>query len=245
MHPLDNDNLKAQIEDLQGLSFSFRQALSILRWLGYGLLLFTFFDWLDVLTPLKFMNPLWEFQTIGALVEKVVIPLLGFVLIFSGGEVNRRRWESSLLKFLSWLTLGIGILYILMIPLGVINTVRINETNSSQVLSQVDKQVAQIKAVQSQLQAVNNESQMQALLQNLQKGGLAITPKPGESLATIKSDLSRFMTGAKQKLENQAKEARSNQQFALFKSSIKWNLGAVIAGVWFIGIWRLSEWARF
>lgn len=245
MFPLDNENLKTQIEDLEGLSFSFRQALSIFRWLGYGLLLFTLFDWLDVLTPLKFMNPLWEFQTIGALVEKVIVPLLGFVLVFSGAEVNRRRWEASILKFLSWFTLVIGILYLLMVPLGLLNTIRINEINSSQVLSQVDKQVAQIKAVQTQLQTVNNEAQMQELLKALQKGGLAITPKPGESVETIKKDLNSFMTGAKEKMENQAKEARSNQQFALFKSSIKWNLGAVIAGVWFIGIWRLSEWARF
>jgi hypothetical protein len=178
-------------------------------------------------------------------VEKVVVPLLAFVLVFSGAEVNRRRWEASLLKFLSWFTLVIGILYLLMVPLGLLNTIRINEINSSQVLSQVDKQVSQIKAVQTQLQTVSNEAQMQELLQALQKGGLAITPKPGESIETIKKDLSSFMTGAKEKMENQAKEARSNQQFALFKSSIKWNLGAVIAGVWFIGIWRLSEWARF
>jgi hypothetical protein len=52
---------------------------------------------------------------------------------------------------------------------------------------------------------------MQELLQALQKGGLTIAPKPGESVETIKKNLSSFMTGAKEKIENQAKEARSTQ----------------------------------
>ena len=106
MFPIDDNSLQNPLEDLenletsddiesiQELDFSFRQAISILRFLGYALLLFTLFDLADTLTPLQLMNPNWEFQTIGALVEKVVVPLMGFVLIFTGAMTERNQWES-------------------------------------------------------------------------------------------------------------------------------------------------------
>lgn len=244
MFPVDNDTFSSQVEDIKEIDYSFRQAVSILRWLGYGLLLFTIFDWVDTLTPLQFMNPLWEFQTIGSFVEKVVVPLLGFVLIFTGANAGRRGWELRLIPFLSWLTLILGILYCLMVPLGVINTVRINEINTTQFTSQLDKQMAQIQTVKSQLSTVNNEAELQVLIATLQKGGIAITPNPGQSLENIKKDLTLFVTGSEEKLKAQVKEARSNQQLGLLKRSIKWNVGALIAGVWFIGIWRMTDWAR-
>ncbi|MEB3310455.1 MAG: HpsJ family protein [Snowella sp.] len=244
MFPVDNDTLSHSVEDIKEIDYSFRQAVGILRWLGYGLLLFTIFDWADTLTPLQFMNPLWEFQTIGALVEKVVVPLLGFVLIFTGANSGRRIWESRLVGFLSWLTLLLGILYCLMVPLGVINTVRINEINTSQFTGQLDKQITQIREVKSQLSGVDNEAQLQGIIRTLQRGGIAITPNPGESVENIKQDLTTFIAGSEEKLKAQVKEARANQQLSLLKRSIKWNVGALIAGVWFIGIWRMTDWAR-
>ncbi len=249
MFPSDNNdfsnNLNSSAEEIQGLSFGLTQALNVFHWLGYGLLLLTLFDWIDTLTPLKFMNPLWEFQTIGAFVEKVVVPLLGFALIFSGGNWARRSWERSLLKILSWLALGLGILYLLMVPLGILNTVRLDETNKTQILNFTDKQLGPIKTLKSQLEGVGSDAQLSAVLEEVKKGGLSIQPKPGESYETVKNDLTEFLSGAQRKVETQAKEARSTQQIALFKNSVKWNLGALIAGVWFIGIWRLTGWARF
>ncbi len=244
MFPLDDDSFNRQAEDIKEIDFSFRQAVGILRWLGYGFLLFTLFDWADTLTPLQFMNPSWEFQTIGALVEKVVVPLMGFALIFTGATMGRSRWELRFLRVLSWFALVLGLLYCLMLPLGIINTVRLNEIGKTQVTAQLDKQMAQIKEVKSQLASITNPEQLQQVLTTLQKGGIAITPKPGESVETIKKDLFTFMSGAEERLKTQAKTTRSAQELALLKRSVKWNLGALVSGVWFIGIWRMSRWAR-
>lgn len=57
--------------------------------IGYGLLLFFLFDIVDLFFPPRFMNPIWEFQTIGALIERVPLPLIGLVLVFYG-EKNYR-----------------------------------------------------------------------------------------------------------------------------------------------------------
>ena len=33
------------------------------------------------------MNPAWEFQTFGGLVERVAVPLIGLVFVFYGKEI--------------------------------------------------------------------------------------------------------------------------------------------------------------
>ena len=59
----------------------------ILRLLGYGLLLMAVVDLFFLLIPPQFMNPLWEFQTMGAVVERIPLTLLGIVLTFYGEKV--------------------------------------------------------------------------------------------------------------------------------------------------------------
>ncbi len=49
---------------------------SLFRLVGYGLLVLALFDLIHILIPLQLMNPMWEFQTVGALVERVPVPLL-------------------------------------------------------------------------------------------------------------------------------------------------------------------------
>ena len=42
----------------------------------------------------------------------------------------------------------------------------------------------------------------------------------------------------------QAEPIRSQDRLSLWKSSVKWNLGALVSGVLFIRIWRGTHWAR-
>ena len=53
----------------------------ILRLLGYGLLLMAVVDLFFLLIPPQFMNPLWEFQTMGAVVERIPLTLQVFVVV--------------------------------------------------------------------------------------------------------------------------------------------------------------------
>lgn len=82
------------------------QSIYRLRWVGYGLLLLALFDTIEVLTPPQFTNPAWEFQTIGALVERVPVPLLGLVLVFFWGifqsQPIRRNFPENLVVVLSF-----------------------------------------------------------------------------------------------------------------------------------------------
>ncbi|MFN5516398.1 MAG: HpsJ family protein [Cyanobacteriota bacterium] len=245
MRPLDNHELSPPPSpELQELDFSVRQALQILRWLGYGLLIFTLIDWIYTLTPLKAMNPIWEFQTIGLLVDKVIVPLLALSLVFAGAELERGRWELRFLKLLSWLTLLIGILYLLLVPLGILNTVRIDQLNQRQINRTEESQLNAIRSVESRIPEIVSEDQLNEVIYLLNQGGLQVSPMPGQSLDSIKSDLTTFTRGAREKLGAQLQDALKQQRFDLLRNSVKWNLGAFIAAVWFIGFWRLSEWTR-
>lgn len=245
MRPFDDPDLPPPPPtEFQELDFSVRQALQILRWLGYGLLIFTLIDWIYTLTPLKFMNPIWEFQTIGLLVDKAVVPLLGLSLVFAGAELERGQWELRFLKLLSWLTLLIGILYLLLVPLGILNTVRIDQLNQRQINRTAESQLNAIRSVESRIPNLVTEAQLNEVIYLLNQGGLQVSPAPGQSIDSIKGDLNTFIRGAREKLGAQLQEALKRQRFDLLRNSVKWNLGAFIAAVWFIGLWRLSEWTR-
>ncbi len=242
--PSDTDLLKAQVGELHEGDFAFRQSVKVIRWVGYAFLIFTLMQWIYLLVPLKFMNPNWEFQTIGGFVEQVIIPLLGFALVFFGADLERRRWEFSLVKVLSWLCLVLGLFYLLMVPLGIVNTVRINEINKRNLLSRQDQRIEVIERVKSQVSAIATQEQLQILLSELQQAGLSIQAKPGQPLTAIKTDLTKFMDSTQAKFKTGVSEAGKARQFQLYKNSIRWNLGALIAGIWFIYLWRLSEWTR-
>jgi large-conductance mechanosensitive channel len=245
-----NKSLNAQIANLNQTTnefsrfiFAMVDSLPIIRWIGYGLLILALFDVIEMFIPARFMNPNWEFQTIGALVERVAVPLIGLAFVFLAGLSERGNKEGIILKFLSWLTLLLGIIYFLIVPLGVVNTVRIYKQQQQQITARLNQQKTVIEQVKKNLDGPVTEAQMQQLLARL-NGGSAPEIKSQEELQQAKQQLSTFIDKGESELETQVQAARSNQRLNLFKKSIKWNLGALIAGALFITIWRSTAWAR-
>ncbi|MEO0684476.1 MAG: HpsJ family protein [Cyanobacteria bacterium J06649_11] len=142
-----NKSLLGQIANLNQIAsdnsrfiFGMVDSISIMRWVGYGLLILALFDVMEMFIPARFMNPNWEFQTFGALVEKVAVPLIGFAFVFLAGLNDRGNREGIILKILSWLTLLLGIIYFITVPLGVINTVRIYKQQQGQITVRLNQQ---------------------------------------------------------------------------------------------------------
>lgn len=88
-------NLNQTTNDLSRFVFGMVDSLSIVRWVGYGLLILALFDVIEMFVPANFMNPNWEFQTFGALVERVAVPLIGFVFIFLAGLNEREKKRNN------------------------------------------------------------------------------------------------------------------------------------------------------
>ncbi len=240
----DNENLKQKVQKISDFSLIILRSLSLWRWVGYGFLILFFVDLVEIIVPSNFLNPEWEFRVMGAVIERVAVPLIAVLLIFYGGNYLRSRWETSILKILSWLTLVGGIVLILLIPLGIVNTVRIYQQNNAQINQQVNQNLTVLQQIETRLDTVKTKEEMQQLLSLLSSRGNAPEIENFEQLEQVKGKLSEFISNSRRQVTTRAKMTYKQRRIALFKSSGKWNLGALISGVLFINAWRFTKWAR-
>ncbi|MBE9127762.1 MULTISPECIES: HpsJ family protein [unclassified Coleofasciculus] len=244
MPELDNDKQTETVQELKKVSISLLRSIGIFHWLGYGLLVLALFDVIEILVPPQFMNPVWEFQTLGALVERVPVPLIGLALVFYGERNYRANWEIPLLKVLSWLSLLVGILFLLLVPLGIIDTLRINQQNSQRITSQIEQQIAQIQQVKGALEQAQTKEEMEQILSSIDSQGRTPTIRDSAQLTEVKQQISSFITQGEAGMKAQAQATRTQQRLSLLESSVKWNLGALVSGALYIGIWRSTSWLR-
>ena len=218
-----------------------QKTLSIIRMVGYGLLLLSCIDLLYVLLPPELTNPVWEYQTMGDLAKLAPVPLLALMLVFYGETFSRKRIERPILRFLSWLTLVIAIVFFLLLPLTLFDSVRISRFNNEQITAQVDQQKLQIDATKKQLEKANPE-QLQSLIPKPdEKGNLPDAPKnPEQAKQQILGNLQK----AKDQADAQATQARSNLRLNLFKNTAKLIFQVLIAGSIFAYVWKCTQWAR-
>ncbi len=219
------------------------QSIYRLRWIGYGLLVLALMDAIQVLIPPAagaVGNPEWVLQTIGALVERVPVPLLGLVLVFFGEDMDRTGLEKTVLSLLSWVSLLLALLCLLLIPPGLAYTVQINNQNNQQIAAQVAGQLKQLEEVETQV-SKGTPQDIQNLASQLNNLGLQVdSQKPEE----VRGQILEKVTAAKKGIEPQAQATRSNLRTALLKNSVKWNLGALISSALFFTIWRSTGWTR-
>ena len=241
-----NDNLKLQqkVEKIGDFSLNILRSLSLWRWIGYGFLILFCFDLIEILVPPNLLNPRWEFQTMGAIIERMAIPLIAILLIFYGGNYLRSRGEVLILKILSWLTLLVGIVLILLIPLGIVNTVRIDRQNTNQIQQQVDQRREVLQELETRLEQVQTQTEMELLLNQISRAGNAPEIQDVEQLKEIKENLAEFIENSRTQITNQSETTRQQQRLSLLESSVKWNLGALISAFLWFTAWRLTKWAR-
>lgn len=211
-----------------------------LRLVGYGLLLFAVVDVVQLLYPPQLTNAVWELQTMGAIVERLPVPLLGLVMIFFGEEYDRRMWEDLFLKFVSWFCLLLALLFFLLVPLGVVNTMRINTQNSARIEAQSQARLQELEQVEKQV-SQGTAQDLRTLAIELNRLGLPVDTQKTDEL---KSEILSRVTAAKEQLPAQTEGTRKNQRRVLLKNAIKWNIGALVSSLLFFYIWRGTRWAR-
>lgn len=244
MSDSDTQQLIKKVESLWKASTELLEFFVMVRGVGYGLLLLFLFDFIYLFIPPGFMNPAWEFQTFGAVVDRIAVPLIALVLIFWGGRNGRFKFEFSLLKGLSWLSLIAGILLLLAVPVGILNTVRLDRQANAQISKQIEQSKTQIKQIQERVSSVTTEAQMQELITQLNRSSNAPKIEGSQQLETVKKELASSLTQGESSLMAQAQNAQSNQRLSLLKNSVKWNLGSLIASALFFWVWLLTAWIR-
>jgi len=144
------------------------------------------------------------------------------------------------LKVLSWVCLLLGLVFLLMLPLGIFGTIYVNNQNNQQITTQADQQLAQLQQVEERLKKGTPEDLRNLAGELTRLGVPADTQNPQE----LKSQILSRITPAKERLKTQSATVQSNQRLGLFKNAVKWLLGALISSVLFFTIWRGTDWAR-
>lgn len=214
---------------------------SLIRLVGYGLLGLTLIDFISLILPLQLMDSVWELQTMGAFIERIPVPLLGIAFIYYGERSYRAPIENFLLRWLSYLSLILGIFFLLMIPLGINNTVRIALTNNAIINQELFTKVEQIDKFKNKMTAANSPAEIQAVLQKQSYQGKLPDAINAEK---FKAQFIKELNNTENDLRKQIEAVRSKKRWELLKKSIKWNLGALIASCLFFVIWKDTLWAR-
>lgn len=215
-------------------------ALSLFEIGGYGLLLLSLVDTLAILIPPRFTDPAWELQTIGALADRVPVPLLGFLLVFTVKEQVRSKLQIRFLGALSWLALLIGLILLLLIPLGLSDFLRINRQTNTQIQAQGAQQLARLNQAEQQLKQATG-AQIQQLAERLSPQAPSLETQDPQAL---KQQLLSQVATTETEIQAGIKQTQISQRNSLLKKVTSWCLQALIAGIVFIWIWRRTRWAR-
>jgi hypothetical protein len=201
----------------------------LFRIVGYALLALSLFDIVDVFVPPLFTNPAWEFQMVRSLVERVPVPLLGAVLVFSGEK------SLKIFKVLSWACLIAGMLFFLLIPLGINAGWRLDRQSEQELTTRVNQQANQLQQLQAVLNKATTPAEIQSVLTRLNPQAGAV---PTQNVDQLKTQLLTRIADGQSQLKNQAATNRANAQRLLIKNIVKSVLGALVSGTIFILIWR-------
>jgi competence protein ComGC len=207
------------------------------RWGGYGLLILAFLDLLESLIPPAFMNPAWELQLMGITIERSPVLLLAFLFIFHAEWLRRARWERLLLPILSWGSMVVGILFLLMIPLLMLNMSRVNVAGGAQITAQLEQQVAQARSVQENV----STAQGAALEELLRRLGRNVT---AANVEEVRQEVLAEVRKAHDELQRRAEEMRTTQKRNLHKRTYKHASQAGVVGGVLILLWLNTGWAR-
>jgi len=219
--------------------FSARLATSIFpfRYVGYGMMALVLIDWLTILIPPSLFNPVWEFQTFGSLVDRAPLLLIAILFVFYGGAQARRKGEELFLKALSWGCLLLSVLFLLSVPLGIVNTLRINTENTQVLTAQYNQELAQAEQFENELRNTSPAD----LIDLVEQEGIAVeTDNPGN----LKEALLAQVSERKTELEQNFQRTQVGDRRILIKNSVKWNLGALIIAALLFTLWRTTDWAR-
>ncbi|WP_299487917.1 HpsJ family protein [Acaryochloris sp. IP29b_bin.137] len=200
----------------------------VLRLTGYALLLLTLVDTLATILPPQLLDPAWELETIGRLVERSPVPLIGFALVASGGRRFRQSLDRLCFKAVPALAIIIGLAYCLMIPLGISDSLRLSNQHqtASETLIQQAADIQKLEQRLSEAPASDVAEWAQKFQPNLAEG---------QNQAEIKAGVLAQLKANQASLNAQISRA-SQQPAQLQKRTIKWLVGALVAGLSFLYI---------
>lgn len=213
--------------------------------IGYGFLGLTLFDHINIIYPAKIFEPTWIVETLGQITERIPTLWIGLLLVFFRREGFTRKWELGVLKFLSWLTLILGIIYLLMTPMLIGNTARVYRLIDTQIDAKASEQSQKLERAKEQINATN-EKDISAYLQYQRQNSSinrTLNTPPVQS-KQFKENLLLQANRNLSELQVNTQNYKTSQFTELIKRTAKWTLGNLLSTFVCVWIWHLTRWTR-
>lgn len=213
---------------------SLRTGLPIL---GIVMLAASLVDYLHLLLPLKLLGFNEELALLGRLVSNMWGVIFGFVFLLLPLGQTMSHTAIRLRAWLSWLSLVSAIFYLLLIPLLIRDTKRMDAWVESQRFD-AKEQIQQKE--QTTLDIVDNLQKDEDLAANLVKYGsdpeLLKRQNTEQKRIELKSVVNNFFKQAYTNIDDQ----RAAMKFNIYKDAVKYTLHALMAFGSLLAIWIYS-----
>ncbi|MBD2188545.1 HpsJ-like protein, cyanoexosortase A-associated [Pseudanabaena mucicola] len=216
---------------------------NLLRFAGYGLLLLTISNFADALIPPRFgQDPTWEFTALGKLVGTSPVPIIGLILVFYGESAARSAFGKKILKFLSWISLFLSILYVLMLLIGISAAIRINNNNNAQASLTLSQQVAQFNTAKENLKNTNDANLLRAA-EFLERQSPNV-PLDKSNPVLLRQQIETEIGRSEERIRSNIQDGQNRAFRQLIKQAGKWYFEAIVSAFILFGIWSQTKWAR-
>ncbi len=216
---------------------------NLLRLAGYGLLLLAFSNFVDALFPPQFgKDATWEFSALGKLGGTSPVPIIGLILVFYGESTARSAFGKKILNFLSWLSLLLSIVYILMLLIGVSAAIRINSDNTTQASFALSKQLSQFNTAKENLKNTNDSNLLRAA-EFIEKRSPNIKLNKTNS-TELRKQLEAEIGKNETAIRTNIQDGQNRAFRQLIKQAGKSYFEAIVSAFVLFGIWSQTKWTR-
>jgi amino acid transporter len=232
MNKQDVRELQQELKYLQIGNASFLSSIPLLHFTGYGILILTAIQVAAIIIPVNLFDPYWQLETLAKILDCSPIFLVGLIFIFYGKDLYRDRREKYLLKILHHLALATGTIFILLIPLGIIDTNVIYQSHQQQDNLPINSQVAMVSNTYDLINLLNQQPINQIVLNISQQG----------QVEQVKIQLLDSPQQSWQKLKNNLQVQQNNRFFYFVQTTFKSNIASLITGIILLKIWQKNKW---
>jgi len=214
---------------------------NILRIGGYTLFITWIFEIISYFFPLGFTDPIWEFETMGKIVNAGGTILVSLALIFLGSSEVNLRLEKNIIKGLSWFCLFLAIFHFVMLPLGLGNTWRIKNKLDVEVGLIVSQRMENLRQLEAKIKGANSDKELTDLFNSLVPPEKRSVEFKDANTQEIKTKMLAEITKSAPKFRAEAEASKVKPFQLLIKDAVKTNFGTLIFSVAFMYFWRFSR----
>jgi hypothetical protein len=222
--------------ELKLFNLSIYRSVALIHWIGYGLLIFGFLDIFFLLISPSWVTPGWFLLVLEQFVAFVPVLLIGFGLAFFGELKPRILWEVFVLRWISWLTLALSGIFLILIPLGIYSTIQVANQNEQAISQKGQYNLVRLETFQKKLSESKSLTDLRILAQVLEVDGVQDS--------NLKQEINQKIGFQKSALKSDTQSKIISTQFRHFKKIFKLTIGAILAGLAHFLIWKNTPWAR-